>query len=295
MGIRIASLSVMVGSPACNLNCGFCVSKTTYRKGSPTKTKVPLDRIDFLANQFLRVCDGIPYGIITGKGEPTLAPKEEIGDLIWVLYNNGKGLAPEMQTNGTRLNHSNLQYWKDKGLNTIAISCVSHDDDVNSGLLSKGNLKWDLSRAVADALDVGLMVRLTPILCKKGIDSPDSLLAFMGWAKQLGVHQITFRKMGLPRDLVRPGSSKIASYIKANHVDPSKVIIPELRNMAEEKTPWPWALRFGWEGMSVIVTEHLTEPKQDENDPGIEQARHSVIQDDGGLYLSWDDPSSRVL
>ena len=66
--LEISSLSVMVGSPACNLRCPFCISKQTYRVDAPSRCAVPLERIAFLADKFLRVCAGLPYGI-PGTGD----------------------------------------------------------------------------------------------------------------------------------------------------------------------------------------------------------------------------------
>jgi hypothetical protein len=254
----------------------------TYRSESPIKTKVSLDRISFLADKFLRVSLGLPFGIITSKGEPTLAPKEELGDIIEVLYAAGKGLIPELQTNGTRLTPEAMGYWKDKGLNTLALSCVSHLDEVNSQILSNGEITWDIERTVTTANEMGLLVRLTVILTKGGVDSADSLLTFLEWAKNAGAHQITFRKMGKPRNLSLPGSSEVAQWITRNSIKPD-FILSELATRGAEQDSLPWAQIFTYGGLSVVVTDHMNPPKD-----GI--VRHAIIQPDGRLHGSWDDP-----
>ncbi len=285
--MQISSLSVMAGTPACNLRCPFCISKTTYRVDRPVRTKVALDRIAFLADKFLRVNTGLPYGIITGKGEPTLAPKEEIGRIIEILYDNGKGLIPELQTNGVLLSRENMEYWRSKGLNTVALSCVSHLDEVNSNLLSGGKVSWNLGETVREANNLGLLVRLTVVLTKGGVDSPDSFLAFMKWAKEMGAHQVTFRRMGLPRDLARPGSKRVADWIKENRVEPD-FIIKELAAKGREQEPLPWAQMFTCDGLSIMVTDHMNPPKDN-------VIRHAIIQPDGHLYGSWDDPGNILI
>ena len=71
-----------------------------------------------------------------------------------------------------------------------------------------------------------------------------------------------------------------------------EIIVEELCNdfteKGIEKEPLPWALRFGYEGMSVVLTDHM-------NAPIKEHVRHAVIQPDGHLYGSWDDPSDIII
>jgi hypothetical protein len=285
--LEISSLSVMVGSPACNLRCPFCISKQTYRVGAPSGHAVPLTRIAFLADKFLRVCAGLPYGIITGKGEPTLASTEELGDIIEVLYAGGKGLIPELQTNGTRLDEERLGRWRAKGLNTVALSCVSHRDEVNSRLLSDGAVTWDLGGVVRMAREVGLLVRLTLVTVQGGVDSESALLSFLDWAARTGVHQLTFRRAGVPRQPGRPGSETVSQWISDNSVDP-EFVLRVLGERGQEQDAFPWARRFTCQGMGVVVTDSMNPPRD-----GV--VRHAVIQPDGHMYGSWDDPGHILI
>ena len=289
VNMEISTLTVMAWKGkkvgACNLKCPYCISHMTHRIEPEGRSMIQPERIAFLADKYKRVCAGIPYGIISSKGETTLTEKEELGKIIEVLYESG--LVPELQTNGTLLNPEKMGYWHGKGLNTIALSCVSHIDEVNSQIMSGGKIHWQLAPTIREARKIGLLVRLTAILTKGGIDSPDSLMAFMTWAMKAGAHQLTFRKMGEPRNLALPGSLRVAQWIRANQVDPN-FAITMLREKGREKEPLPWALRFGYEGMSVVLTDHM-------NAPIKEHVRHAVIQPDGHLYGSWDDPSDIII
>ncbi len=280
--LDISSLSVMVGSPACNLRCPFCISKQTYRVEAPLGCAVPLGRIAFLADKFLRVCAGLPYGIITGKGEPTLVSTEALGEIIEVLYAGGKGLIPELQTNGTLLSEEKLACWRGKGLNTVALSCVSHRDEVNSRILSDGRVTWNLRRVVRIARDLGLLVRVTLVTVQGGVDSESELASFLDWAEEAGVHQLTFRRVGSPRQPGRPGSEAVSTWIRENRVEPN-FVLKLLTERAEEQDAFPWARAFSHRGMSVLVTDCMSPPKD-------RVVRHAVIQPDGHLYGSWDDP-----
>ena len=285
--LEISSLSVMVGSPACNLRCPFCISKQTYRVEAPSHCAVPLARIAFLADKFLRVCAGLPYGIITGKGEPTLVSTEALGEIIEVLYAGGKGLIPELQTNGTRLDEEKLASWRAKGLNTVALSCVSHRDEVNSRILSDGAVKWNLDRVVRIARDLGLLVRVTLVTVKGGVDSEPELGSFLDWAEQAGVHQVTFRRAGSPRQPGLPGSEAVSTWIRNNRVEPD-FVLKILSERGQEQDAFPWARCFSCQGMSVVVTDCMTPPKD-------RVVRHAVIQPDGHLYGSWDDPGHILI
>lgn len=280
--LEVSSLSVMVGTAACNLSCPYCISKQTYRVGHATRSTVSLERIAFLADKYLRVCAGLPYGILTGKGEPTLAPAEELADIIEVLYADGKGLIPELQTNGLLLDTPRLARWKSKGLNTVAISCVSHRDEVNHRLLARGAGEWSLERAVRSARDEGLLVRLTVVLVRGGLDSYEEVGAFVDWSTRVGVHQLTFRRLGEPRAPARPGAEAVSAWIRAHRVEPD-LVLSVLGERGSEQAPLPWARAFTCQGMSAIVTDAMNQPLD-------RVLRHAVIQPDGHLYGSWDDP-----
>jgi molybdenum cofactor biosynthesis enzyme MoaA len=291
MTTKISSLSVMIGTPACNLKCPFCISRQTHRVVENPQTAVPVERISYLADKFLQTCDGIPYAILTGKGEPTLAPQGYISDVIGVLTNlrgPGQGLVVELQTNGTLLNANNMWEWKYAGLNTIALSCVSHDDGINSRLLSDDKVKWDLGGIAARARDFGFLVRLTATMTRGGIDSPDSMLEFLKFAREAGAHQVTLREMGKPRDYTRPGSKAVAEWIDNNFVDPQIAINTMIAEKAIEKDPLPWAKRFSYLGLSVVITDTMNPPKD-----GL--VRSAIIQPDGHLYASWDDPADIII
>ncbi|MBN2495002.1 MAG: radical SAM protein [Deltaproteobacteria bacterium] len=285
--MQITTLSVMAGSTACNLSCPYCISKTTYRVGQAICTPVDLGRIAFLADKFLRVCSGLPFGIITGKGEPTLADPDEIGALIEVLYAGGHGLIPELQTNGVRLDADRLASWREKGLNTLALSCVSERDEVNSQILSGGRVSWKLGELVERASGMGLLVRLTVILTRGGVDDEARFLSFMRWAKSRGAQQVTFRRMGAPRDLAREGSQRVADWIDQNRIEPS-FLIDALEAGGREQDPLPWAQVFTYDGLSVVVTDHMNPPRDN-------MLRHAIIQPDGHLYGSWDDPGNILI
>lgn len=286
--MQLGSLSVMVGknrkATACNLSCPFCISKQTHQvelSAAQAEELLPIKRISFLAEQAKHLFNGFRYGIITGKGEPTLAPDSRMIDVIELLYDGGKGYIPELQTNGTQLTLEKMKDWHARGLNTVALSCVSHEDRVNSQMLSDGRVNWELGTIVRQARDCGLLVRLTVIVTKGGVDNLEAFLAFAQWAKEAGAHQLTFRRIGEPRDMARPGSESVASWIRTNRVEP-RFMIDYLRQHGREKDPLPWAQWFTFEGMSVVITDHMNAPKD-----GV--ARHAVIMPDGHLYGSWDD------
>jgi pyruvate-formate lyase-activating enzyme len=283
---QITSLSIMAGTTACQLSCPYCISKTTFTTEQP---RLDSRRLSFLIDKFRQACPGLPYGIITGKGEPTLF---DILPLIRTMH--ARGLIPELQTNGVGWTKLNLAEWAEAGLNTLAISLVSERCDANSNIMGK---EWDpVDDRIRYAIELGLLVRLTVPLVKGGLDSWESVKDFLEWAHSLKVQQVTFRKVGVPRPAgyptpdMRERADQVVEWVRNNSVDPELVsrTMTSFMPGSVQQEPLPWAKLWTWSGMSIMLTDCMTAPKG-----GV--VRHAVIQPDGHLYGSWEDPGHILI
>ena len=222
----------------------------------------------------------------TGIGETTLAEPERLKQ-VFALWHD-MGIISELQTNGSLLTHENLTLWhnNNKGLNTVAISCVSHFDQVNANILSKGRVPYNLAKTVGEARDIGLLVRLCVTMLRgdhgEGVNSPDSLLAFLKFAKEVGAEQVTFREMGKPRMIVEDRAKKVADWIDRHYVNPSFVINVLEGVGATKEASLPWSVRYFYNGLSVVLAECLTPP--------IDGKVRSAVIRGNGLYDGWDRP-----
>ena len=70
--------------------------------------------------------------------------------------------------------------------------------------------------------------------------------------------------------------------------DPEYFVLRLLGERGQEQDGFPWARCFTCQGMSVVVTDCMSPPKD-------RVVRHAVIQPDGHLYGSWDDPGHILI
>ena len=126
--MKVSTLSIVVGTAACNAGCPFCVSKMTPPNGVlPKAQPIVWDRL-FKTLLFAERM-GVTTVILTGKGEPTLFP-----DQVTSYLKAGVGRRfpfVELQTNGLTLSFSKLLDWQAQGLTTVALSVVHYLPAVN--------------------------------------------------------------------------------------------------------------------------------------------------------------------
>jgi len=167
----MAKLYVIPVESACNGKCPYCVNQ--FRN---------------LGNSFLQISDleecltniGTIDAIeISGGGEPTLHPKiEEIIDLCagkarTQMYSNGKGVG------------FIAKYFLKK-LNPLCISRAHFDSDINARIMG---VRYD-----DEIFSRGLNIKLSAVLFKGGVDSPEEAKKYIDWAKNKA-KKVVFRPL----------------------------------------------------------------------------------------------------
>lgn len=193
--MKIQTLSVVVGTTACNAHCPFCVSKMTPTQGvegiSNFNPKNLSKAMRFAQN------NGVSTMLITGKGEPTLYPED-----IDLVIDKGFKSFPfvELQTNGISLASEKLNTWLGKwsvnGLSTIILSVVHYEDQMNKRIY--GDNYPNLKDLIAKLHNIGFSVRLSCIMIKDFIDTPDAVKDLLFFCKQNKVEQLTIRPVTTP-------------------------------------------------------------------------------------------------
>lgn len=188
--MKIQTLSIVVGSNACNARCPYCVSKLTGALRANTKSNIikyrNLKKTLLLARQ-----SGVTTVLLTGKGEPTLFP-EEISLYLDYLEKFDFPLI-ELQTNGISLKDipdQTLQDWYRAGLNTICLSAADYDSQGNEEIFGTDINLWE---NVERLHEIGFSVRISCVMVKDHIDSVKELLCFVNRCKEEGVEQFTAR------------------------------------------------------------------------------------------------------
>lgn len=235
--MHIQSLSVVVGTRACNANCPFCVSKMT---GFTQVDRAPRGDFSTYAKGTLQTAIDLAIRsncttcLITGKGEPTLYPGAITSTLREV---GGNFPLVELQTNGVLLHNmlilpdsteprplsrDTLRKWRRLGLNTIALSTAGFVLPRGSGTLDEDealsnkrhrslhvrlralnaehytNPYFDLPWLVRELQDFGFTVRVCVMAQKGGIDTLEDVQAQVYAAKEADVDQLTIRPITEP-------------------------------------------------------------------------------------------------
>lgn len=171
---KIYSVSVLVGSNACNGNCSFCAAKDLKSQAQKDGDVPP----NFASA--LRLCS--KYGgwslSITGSGEPTMSP-ESVTNSLKVLYDlRNEGVSfpfVNLFTNGIRLADDDfcakyLPIWKEYGLTAIAVSVHSVSEIEQAEALGLKSYPT-FQKIFNNIKKYGLVPRATLLLRRGGIDN----------------------------------------------------------------------------------------------------------------------------
>ncbi|MBI5209958.1 MAG: radical SAM protein [Elusimicrobia bacterium] len=292
--MRIQTMSVIVGDRRCNARCPYCISRMTPSCGvagaSPDAGRVDWRNFD-VACRFAQAC-GVTTVLLTGKGEPTLQPA-----LVTAHCRRLAKRFPfvELQTNGHRLQHDRqadgfLRDWHRLGLTTVCVSLAHHDAARNAEVFRGGPGAWiDPGRLVARLHARRLTVRLTVMLLKGYIDSPEAVDSLIGFCRRAGVEQLTVRPIERPAGpdsgtaawvaRHRPDRARLAAIHR--HLERAGTRLMELAH---------GAVVYDVGGQNVCLSNCLT---RDPKDP--ENLRQIIFYPDGRLRYDWQYAGAIIL
>jgi len=148
---------------------------------------------------------GCVTAMITSKGEPTLFP-DQITKFLREMKPYDFPII-EMQTNGLliaegkRVTKVHLADWYSLGLTTMCISVVHYDPEKNRQIYVPYRKQYiDLPALIKLLHDSGYTVRLTTIMAKGLIDSPQELRKMLEFACRNEVEQLTCTPVTKPDD-----------------------------------------------------------------------------------------------
>lgn len=218
--MKIQTFSIVVGTRACNAKCPFCVSRMT---GFGELPKSPgINKRNLRKAVAAAKLGGTTTVLLTGKGEPTLYPRE-ITDYLRLI--EGQFPFMELQTNALEIGRlaqvgrshipgmskETLQVWYQLGLDTIAISVVDVLSEVNARVYHEDYPP--LEKTIRFLHDLGFSVRLCVMMAKGGVENPGDLERVVRFCKDNEVDQLTVRPVR------RPASSennKASDWVKEN-------------------------------------------------------------------------------
>ena len=290
--MKIMTMSMVVGTDACNAKCPFCVSKMTGTECIPTDGDFLFGR-NFKKAKQLALSSGVTTVLITGKGESTLYPKQ-ISACTLALK---EFPFIELQTNGIVLekwrykdNPKILESWYMNGMTTISLSVVHYLKDRNAEIF--GGQHYDIERLVAYLQSFGFLVRINCTMINGYIGSVATVDDMIGWCQEVVVDQLTFRPMTVPpisrnkevsmwanshnRKLDYKTQKKIHEYISVNG---NKLMT--LPHGAEV---------FAFGDMTVCLSDCLTLA------PNTDEIRQLIVYPNGRVAYDWVyDKASTLL
>ena len=278
--MNVHSLSVVVGSTACNAKCPFCVSKMTPNNGVEVKV-TPINSRNLRKAISLAKSCGVNTALITGKGEPTLFPMQ-ISDALFELGNHFPLI--ELQTNGLKLHEPDmdeyLTEWYNHGLTMINVSVVSQNPVLNQQIYTGDKPYPDLNELIKKLHKHGFSVRLSVTMLDKIMSSWEDVKSFLVYARSQGVEQVTMRPVASSR------TSKdldVTNFVRSFEL--KKVDITDLDGYFEFYGTRILTLPHGGciydvDGQNVCWTDCLTLPDKDD-------IRQLIYFPDGHLRYDW--------
>jgi len=287
--MKIQTMSVVVGSKACQAQCPFCISKTTGFDHLADSITEPNWRNFNIACK-LAARSGVSTILLTGKGEPTLYPKLITQYLGMIKPYDFPFI--ELQTNGIEIekgiypypddkDYDYLMEWYDEGLTTVSISMVHYDSVMNRKIYQPHIDNYmHLGTLIQKITKTGLNVRLSCIMLKGYIDNCKELDNLIKYCNNHGVKQLTVRPMTAPENK----KDETTAWIEEHHLTEYQIMqiqayldingTPVLK-LAHGATV------YDVHGQNVCFSTCLT------NSKSTEDIRQIIFYPDGTVSHSW--------
>lgn len=298
--IRPRTISFLPVAQACQARCAFCFSKASI-SSQQRHAEPDWPRIKDWLTYAKRL--GAERAVITGGGEPTLLPPDELVRLVAtcrthfdkvVLITNGHALATLAPRNRTEA----IDRLHAAGLSVMAISRHHFDEAINTRLMGLFTPIEALIQTCREqhAGWPTLQMRLICVLQKGGIDSFASLSGYLDWAVQLGIQEICFKELYVSTSSESVYHDRQSNAWCRSHQVPLSLLTAFLVShdfSVESRLPWGAPVFAGqWRGSSIKIAAY-TEPSLFwERSHGI--ARSWNVLADGRTYVSLEDKASEI-
>jgi len=229
---------------------------------------------------------GVYTLLFTGKGEPLY--DELLANKIYQLNKNNDFII-EIQTNGVLLKERLKVLLSNASTipNTIAISMV--DFDRNKEIMGENALSFEgLKERIELCKKHDINIRLT-FVCMKGFnDTLEKIYQTIFKCQELGVDQVTFRLMGMPRNTNR----NIFNYCVDNIINKMQwnSILESINSEKQHElmSIYDWG-SVSWiiAGLEVLFAKCLTNPSK------TGKIRNLIY--DGHMRKSWEYPKALIF
>jgi len=294
--MKIQTLSIVVPTNGCVNKCPFCVSRMHENPSSEEINWVQYKKRLIFAHN-----NGVNTLVITGTGEP-FQNMTFIRRLDAELANM-PGMFPnrEIQTTGVFLAEKfkgNFIMLGAKGLDISTISLsVSNIFDSNTNWDLQGtpqNLRTPLETLCYEIIKRGFNLRLSLNLTDTyetgepySKETKNFIKKILIRCKELGAHQVIFRKMYYNND-----DTIQSKWVKKHSINES--VLSNIKKHIQEKGQKLYTLPFGTDvysidGMSTVIDNDCMSKESDDS------LKYVILRENGKLYCRWDDEGSLIF
>lgn len=297
MPLEFQTYSIVAGTTYCNASCFFCISKMTTPEGVADELDDAAGEVNwhnFHKATRLAQQSGVTTVLLTGKGEPTLYPRQ-ITAYLEKLEPYGFPLI-ELQTNGISLcskrfrADDTLARWHRLGLNTVILSVVHTDDERNRQIYMPRHDRYPpLTDTIQVLHESGFTVRLGLIMLDGFIDSPAEIDRLVEFCRAHSVEQLTVRPVTMAEMSQDPATKERT---RAVALDSAQV--DAIREHVEQRGTLLMKLVHGARvfdvgGQNLCLTNCLT------INPDEEELRSLIFLSTGELIYDWQYPGAVLL
>lgn len=294
--MNIQSISIVPEDVGCNQKCKFCIARMTPRP----------EKAGLSSWEYLRKLEGAlmwakagnaQTAIITSKGETLLADKDFLLEIISLSRKYFGQI--DLHTNGALLTPEIAKEFYDRGLTNVTLSVPSLKREE---LLEITEKFVDYGKIIRFLDDIGLVVRLSAVVNKKGVRDLESMMAYISEARKLGARQIVFRELWVPENS-RETNSEVYNWSVENAIslDRFRRFIKDLK--AQGTAKYIFTLPWGEEVLDVeginITSATCTVNYYGNGNKGSDNQsttiKSVIFLPDGHLYSSWEFKGSIIM
>lgn len=293
--MNIQSLSICVPAKRCINDCVFCCSKMhggDYEdRFTPIGTTMAYVEDMKKRLQYARD-NGCNTLMLTGNNEP-----QQNRDFLRVLGIVNKSLKNpflniEMQTSGAFIDNDMLDFLKEIGVTTMAISVACIDEDVvNRSLIQTPDKNLNLGVLCRNIKEHNMNLRICLNMNDHMIAKHDLTVSYVvSYCKDFNADQITCRALWTSED-----DTPQAYWIMDHVTTTSSNFIKKFKEDVKEHGKYLDTLEYGadrydYMGFSTVVDEDSM--AQEVYKDGV---KYLILRPDGHLYSKWDSKASLIF
>jgi pyruvate-formate lyase-activating enzyme len=195
--MRVNSISIVPQEVGCNAKCKYCIAAMTHdvRKGMQ-KPGINLPKLEKCLKY--AVANKASTAIITSSGETLLGSWTNIENILWLckkyfgqidLHTNASEII-QPPTFGRDFSQMLAPY-----LTNITITVPHYDPEKCDELCG---LDLDYKTLFKKLTDLGIVIRLSCVMCNEGIGTIADMHKYIQFYKKLGISSIVFRELWIP-------------------------------------------------------------------------------------------------